>query len=384
MEEKDERKKLWTFLLTILCIFLMPIKGMAVETTGTQDDAIDAYEQIEEVLEIRTDIFMDNYPDSFAGCYLDGNMLVILLTDLKDADIYLDACNNSPYVRFEEKEYSYTYLKNLEKTSTDLIGDYKINESYVDIKKNCVVYGLLEDEYETYIQTKSSIDLPIQVILTEEATANAMQGGEGISNDKAGMSIGFFGTYKGKKALLTCGHENPVGSNVYYNGTKIGNIVHQEIRTYLDYDPRTNTSTPSSHGDFAIVDISQSPISTSMNVLGENGTSIKINGTAYVIEGLEVKFYGNTTKYGTGTVTQLNQKKDLNEPISWKPYRVYGLVVISSNHIAAGGDSGGSVYYTSSLGNNKIAGTIVGNNRDSRIIYMSPIVHAENVGFDFD
>ena len=52
MEEKDERKKLWTFILAILCIFLMPIKGMAVETTGTQDDAIDAYEQIEKVLEI--------------------------------------------------------------------------------------------------------------------------------------------------------------------------------------------------------------------------------------------------------------------------------------------------------------------------------------------
>ncbi len=377
-------KKLWTFLLAILCIFLMPIKGMAVETTGTQDDAIDAYEQIEEVLEIRTDIFMDNYPDSFAGCYLDGNMLVILLTDLKDADIYLDACNNSPYVRFEEKEYSYTYLKNLEKTSTDLIGDYKINESYVDIKKNCVVYGLLEDEYETYIQTKSSIDLPIQVILTEEATANAMQGGEGISNDKAGMSIGFFGTYKGKKALLTCGHENPVGSNIYYNETKIGNIVYQGIRTYLDYDPRTNTSTPSSHGDFAIVDISQSPVSTSMNVLGENGTSIKINGTAHVIEGLEVKFYGNTTKYGTGTVTQLDQVRILTEPISQKPYRVCGLVVISPNHTTAGGDSGGSVYYTSSLGNNKIAGTIVGCNNPLKIVYMSPIVHAENVGFDFD
>ena len=43
MEEKDERKKLWTFILAILCIFLMPIKGMAVETTGTQDDAIHAY-----------------------------------------------------------------------------------------------------------------------------------------------------------------------------------------------------------------------------------------------------------------------------------------------------------------------------------------------------
>lgn len=100
---KNERKKLLIFILTVFCTFLVPIKGIATEITGTQDEALDAYEQILKVLEIRTDVLMDDYPDSFAGCYLDDNMLVILLTDLNDADIYLNACNNSPYVRFEKK-----------------------------------------------------------------------------------------------------------------------------------------------------------------------------------------------------------------------------------------------------------------------------------------
>lgn len=177
-----KEKKLFIFIMVVFCMFMIPIRGMATEIAGTQNEALDAYEQISKVLEIRTDIFMDNYPDSFAGCYLDGNMLVILLTDLNDANIYLDACNNSPYVRFEEKVYSYEYLKNLERTSTDLIGDYEINESYVDMKNNCVVYGLLEDEYEAYIQKKPRINLPINVVLAKEAIAT-MMGGERITND---------------------------------------------------------------------------------------------------------------------------------------------------------------------------------------------------------
>lgn len=56
------------------------------------------------------DVLSEDYPNTFAGCYLDRNMLVIQLTDMEDKRIYFEACNYSPYVKFEMKEFSFEYL----------------------------------------------------------------------------------------------------------------------------------------------------------------------------------------------------------------------------------------------------------------------------------
>lgn len=377
-------KRMIKMFLVTLCMCFATITGLAVENSENQDEALDAYEKISNTLGFRMDKLSDDYPDTFAGCYLDGNMLVIQLTDMDDQEVYLEACNYSPYVRFEMKGYSFEYLKSLEEMAYEMYEDFNIIKSYVDLQDNMVVLGMTEEDYMSYKAQRIESALPIKIIKEQMAESTAMIGGEGLYNNssKGDMSVCFFGTYKNKRSLITCGHGNSVGDSISYNGTYVGNVTYQGLKTFLTMEDRVDY--PTSYGDFSIVEISNNQISTSDKVLGENGKAVTATRIANVIEGMKLGYYGKTTKYGTGIVEHTLVKAKFNDPVDQTEYRVFGLLEVSGD-LTAEGDSGGCVYYYSaSTKVNRIAGCITGGNRNRLINYFTPVVYIEETGFDFD
>lgn len=300
----------------------MTMINSASDLSNNQDEALEAYEKISETFNFRMDILSEDYPDTFAGCYLDENILVIQLTDSKDQEIYLKACDYSPFVRFEIKDYSFEDLKSLETQAYETF-HMNIVKSYADVKENVVVLGVPQEEYKLYQKQQSKSSLPIKIIQenaekiivenesisttnitdTLYANGNLMKGGEKIYhtyNTTCSMSICFFGTYQNKPALITCGHSNPVGTNISYNGISLGNVLYQGLKKFNSI--RNGVILPTSNGDFSIIDISNHPELISDKVLGQNDVSISTTKSANVIAGLQVSYYGYMSGYGTATI----------------------------------------------------------------------------------
>lgn len=350
------KKTLSCILILAICLIVCPINSLyAAESINYQEDAYDAYLSLSDNLNIRMDTFSEKYPDNFGGCYLDNDTLVILLTDIDAETIgyYKALCNNSENIRFEQAEYSYKYLKELENNAIhDLESVTTVYESYVDVIQNECCIGV-EDEVTLYSEVINSSD-PIKIYQIEtKPTATAMRGGESISNTKATCSICYFGKYNGKAALVTCGHTNSVGRSIKYGNTTIGSVVKQNLKTFTDVDGLVG-----SYGDFSIVDISGSSIAGSNYVKTSNG-SISATGTANLIVGLAVKLYGSKSNL-SGTVQSTSVSATFTDVEDYSQYKVKGLVTISGTTVQ-GGDSGGCVIYTTGAGVNRIAGCMFKN-----------------------
>lgn len=132
----------------LFVVSTLPMKVEAGEIFESQDEAYNAYLTLSSTLNISMDCISEEYPNDFGGCYLDGNTLVIQVTnDEQDTkDFYLAACNNSKYVRFEVVEYSYEELQDIqEKKVEELKNVYNIAEYYVDVPNNVINIGVLSN-----------------------------------------------------------------------------------------------------------------------------------------------------------------------------------------------------------------------------------------------
>ncbi len=186
-------------------------------------------------------------------------------------------------------------------------------------------------------------ELPIEIYQMEEPpTLTSMRGGEKITGDVKDGSICFFGTYNGKPAMVTHGHDNVVGTNIKYNGTAIGNVVYQNYKLVQDTDGYYV-----SYGDFSIVDISNSTVDESNTVKTASGT-ISATGTANLVVGLNVDMYGYVSTRISGAVKNTSVTMQYSENITYAPIRVKGLVTIqnTSGTTVAQGDSGRPIIMT--------------------------------------
>ena len=108
-------KKLILCILTALCL---TVPAMALETS---DAAMEAYSNIEAAVAeehgVDSTTTLANYPDNFAGAWLDSeNYLVIGLTDMS-ADVqnyYIERSGNGDVIRFAEKAHSLRELLNIQ------------------------------------------------------------------------------------------------------------------------------------------------------------------------------------------------------------------------------------------------------------------------------
>ena len=326
-----------TLLLSSSTVILAQGTKNHDELEYSQDAALEAYNGICEGLSIDFSYENNDLPEELGGFYLDKNVLVIQLTNTTNEikNKYLNYCNDFEDVVFEKVEYSYKYLNSLKNTISTLSRGYKVYEYFIDVYTNKLIIGVDNTDLESIENISTYSSLPISFVESQPATPTAMQGGEEIVVGGR-CSIGYFGTFKGKKALLTCGHDNPINTNVTYNGNNIGSVVYQNLNLYPM--PFPSEGLYWSYGDFSIVDISNSSVATSNRVVGYGGFTVTIDGTANVVAGLEVKYAGMKTKYGSGTITSTEVTKLLKQPINFKEYVVKGLcVVTASTNLVDGG-----------------------------------------------
>lgn len=376
-------------LMTLLSCFLFFLYSMNISVVASnvsknensQDAAYSAYLNLSENLNIRMDSVSSNYPDTFGGCYIDGNKLVILLTELtpQEKQYYISACENSSDVVFEQVNYSYEYLLDLEEEIVSRVEkNANVYEHYISVATNTVNIGV--DDISEDVSWKSRTATPLPILFYEVSSlpeTAAMQGGEEITNGSDSFSICFFGKYNSKDSLITCGHTNTVGKSIYYNNTVIGNVIKQNLKLYTDVD-----GIPASYGDFSIVDISNSSINGSGYVKTPNG-SISATGTANLVVGLTVKMYGKTSSCVNGTIKNTSVTATFYEPGTYEQYKVKGLTTVEGATTVASGDSGGCVIYTTSTGVNRIAGCITGY-KAGVYSYITPASYIESSGFSFN
>ena len=195
------------------------------------------------------------YPANYGGEYIDGDKLVILLTDVSEESkqYYRDICDSNCLV-FQEAEYSLNYLQNLEQNVLNLINNgVKISSYGIDNKNNSYSVELSNKDttfLPMYAANRiSTSSLPIQYSFGKniEACATSMYGGYSLTNESTNgqMSAGICGTYNGKKALLTCGHDNENSPYIKYGSIRIGRI------TYTRANLSPNNNTTASLGDFS-------------------------------------------------------------------------------------------------------------------------------------
>lgn len=358
-----------------------------------QESALNAYQRLWDFFE-KNESGEPIYPDEYAGEYIEGDKLVILLTDLSPDMItkYSDVCKDSTHVIFEKAEYSLKYLNSLKQYTNKLKADgIKLVSYGVDHRNNCLQINIANNDS---IMNKRVIDsyineLPINIEISEEVEACALiLGGSGITNDDRidpiTISVGICGWLNGKDAILTCGHGNEKLSVLY--GNRYPYIKYNGIRTgQVSYQRANTTPGVFSLGDFAIVTLTGSDTMT--NVVKGSGVSITGTNSSVPIGGIVYK-YGNTTGYSYGTVQQIEFTA-----IYWLSpytYEVSGLIEAYMNtngtHAVAEGDSGGTVYQQ--IGNNYMfcgivtAREIILEGQLARKMYFTPAFYTTyNTGF---
>lgn len=93
------------------------------------------------------------YSDEYAGCYIDGGKMVILLTDISDeiTTKYKDILGNcAGYAVFEKTEYSYNYLWSEVNRLSELIRDNNLTWYTCGVreKENGIQFDVKEEDYE--------------------------------------------------------------------------------------------------------------------------------------------------------------------------------------------------------------------------------------------
>lgn len=144
-----------------------------------QEDAYNAYLRLSNNLQLRMDGLCDSYPSNFGGCYLNGNTLIILLTENTESirNFYYNACETRENIDFIKVEYSY---QNLLDIGTSIKNSTKnVYESYIDVIENKYYIGVLD---ESSCISILSDNCPVEFYLLETLPeSTSMRGGEGLS-----------------------------------------------------------------------------------------------------------------------------------------------------------------------------------------------------------
>lgn len=170
------------------------------------------------------------YPPDFAGMWLEGEILVVALTDVSEdatSQYRSWAGKYSGCLQFKELQYSYVELKQAEAAVTaELMEDYQITvvSSYVSEAANMVVIGVDEPSLAIIEASPSLIDYdyPIQFEIGSYCRPTAtIGGGEYVRNNSSyeSFTLSSTGTYRGSKAALSCGHfYQNLGDEIYSYG----------------------------------------------------------------------------------------------------------------------------------------------------------------------
>lgn len=380
-----------------------------------QVDALNAYQAILENFG-KNEAGLPIYPEEYAGAYIDSGELIVQLTSLDEIVVqkYTDYVDYSACVKFKKAAHSLNELNSYEAYVVELIKQgFDIVGFGVSEKENKYIIELSADKKSNNsTRTAKSIipdNMSIEIVYRDKISACAgsteMKGGYRIVNENngSGMTVGICGKFKGKNAILTCGHGNEITSGktnfVSYNNNIIGQVTYQRANT------SNGNLSGSSYGDFAIITLNDG-VSIS-NVLGDENNTTILGTCSSIPVGTKIIKYGSVTGTSYGTVVQTST----TEAVEYAGNRIYyvrGLyrsVFKKANNpgvekLAEHGDSGGPVYsYVQPTGDGYITeagyyfhGTMTamcpgdqyGYGPSDLVVFSSPVFFAVDEGFSFE
>lgn len=362
-----------------------------------QEPALRAYQNLWDSFD-KDEVGTPIYPDEYAGEYISGDKLVIMLANptQEQKDEYIRRSGDSEHITFESVSYSLNYLNSLDKVAKQLLDqNYSIDSYGVDRKANRFFISVVQEDYEklmkdqSFTLQKEAENLPIRIEPgTRNTSVASLWGGDRITNEDSGavLSVGIGGTYDGNDAILTAGHGNEKVGIIFkrypyiqYAGNRTGQVSYQRANM------SSNETGVNSLGDFAIVTLNGNDTPTN-RVYG----GVSITGTySSVPVGTTIYKYGATTGYSWGSVTQVSMTVTYSGGVL-NTYIVSGLYQSvmqnsSGTDAIAPGDSGGSVYMKDGTAN-KLHGIVTARKEPTRgpatIMYSTPIYYAEHAGFN--
>lgn len=407
-------KRIRYFLCLMLILLMIPLNAVAssnldqdaelthtvpnavLEAMELQEPALRAYQNLWDSFD-KDEFGTPIYPDEYAGEYISGDKLVIMLVNPSEAlkEEYIKRSQDGDHITFEDASYSLNYLNSLDVVAKQLLDqDYNISSYGVDRKANSFLISVIQDDYEKLMDEQSSTlqktteGLPIRIEpSTPNTSTSALWGGDRITNEDTGsaLSVGIGGSYNDDDAILTAGHGNEKVGFIFtrypyiqYAGTRTGQVSYQRAN-------RSSGETGvNSLGDFAIVTLNGNDTPTN-RVYG----GVSITGTySSVPVGTTIYKYGATTGYSWGSVTQVSLTVTYTDGL-FNTYIVSGLYQStmqnsSGTDAIAGGDSGGPVYMKDGTAN-KLHGIVTARKEPTSgpasIMYSTPIYYAEHAGF---
>lgn len=358
---------------------------------------MDAYQKLFDTFDKQDDgSFL--YPKDYAGAYIEGDKLIIMLTSVNEQSI---ANYNAIYpeyistVIYQEAKYALNQLCEIQQIGHELLEDFSIASYGVDEKNNETFIQVPEEEMEDLTQTikkmRFSVPITIERSVGENVTTVAipLEGGMAISNSIGTFSICIGGTYAGKNAILTCGHDFKANKPVNLGSASlaapmIGTTTYVRCNPYATANPGKNAL-----GDFSIVLLNSSYQPTN-KMKSENSTVYATGTYSSVPVGTSIYKYGQKSKYSYGTVSRTNITVVYKNGAGLNTYEVSGITQSymqnsSGTNAVETGDSGGCVY-TKSGSNYMISGTVSGATVIDgmsiiHVMYSSPIYYAIDQGF---
>ena len=355
------------------------------EKMAAQEPAIEAYMVLTSLFGM-TEYGIPNYPDNYAGEYIDDyNQLVLLVTDRMWflSSEYGMAVKDIPVIEIQEVDYSYKDLQACRGVVQEVIDkNITVNAFGVDILLNRYYIGIEESDYnDNYDELMLYQDFyPVVFGIENKGYADmALYGGYKITkSNNAGSSIGICGTYNGSNAIITCGHGYSTSDAVFRSGTNIGSVSYQRANQNANI---WQTYVTASLGDFSIVTLNSSASIT--NRVYSSGGTIPITGTYSSVPVNTVVYkYGYATGYSYGSVVATSMSFSYGSPPG---YYIDGLYKTLLNYGSIGaGDSGGPVWRVSGS-SNLIHGIVdahsVNTSTGNTYMYSTPIYYAVNIGF---
>ncbi len=315
MKLRSPKIRLFAVVLSMVMLFcsIPGVSANAAEREFAVDELIAVQKQAVEANEILMQYFFAEgwvleYPDYFGGCYIDDNILHIILVEptteeLKILDAILSDYENA--IIFEYGSYSQASLQDYaDSTAAELKEQgLRVTHWYVEVETGNVIIGVVSNDIDSAnvkvaeIQNYTFRSSTPKIVIEEgEYTTTASDpviGGSTIVIRTSSRSAGTCGYYDGSSAMVTCGHGNTAtGSAVRLNGSQIGTVVDVQ---YTDEQA----------GDYSIIELTSEELLS--HKIGDSSDGlITITGGTYLSPavGTYVTKYGYKTGYSYGTVTQ--------------------------------------------------------------------------------
>ena len=363
-----------------------PVTEAQMKAEGEkQGEALRAYKLLTDTFPMTEDCAWI-YPKEYAGAYIDsnGNLVISLVGRTAEMeDTYRELCGDSKKLLFKDAAHSLTELEAYASAMGGLNDAYAITGYGVDEEKGAVVVDVETEDaaafsralYQRRSMYRSCETSSIPVVVRESGPvklcATQLVGGGQITAKRSSDatrhlgSICIGGKYGGKSVIITAGHVAAAKDTIYFGNENSTQVLGTTIYSrYAD----------GQKGDFAIVEVANSYTATNM-VKYSTGMKTIVGVYSKSPKGTTVYKYGYRTGYSSGTIDMTSCT------IPGMTMQGFCSVVMAKSALPASGDSGGSVYtYYSPDNGYNICGSISAH-QSTGIMYYSPLVYAENLGF---